>query len=79
MIYARGVKDLLCNPRYRSDGPETVAPDLLRVMDRVAEYAPPRKTAMPLANGEWGYGAAVVGSLEMQARLFVRQQLITIR
>ena len=31
------------------DGPETVAPDLLRVMDRVAEYSPPRKTAMPLA------------------------------
>lgn len=62
---------------YRSDGPEPVAVDLTVLMDRVAEYAPPHKTPMPVANGEWGYGAAVVGSLAEQARLFVRQQLIT--
>jgi hypothetical protein len=62
---------------YRSDGPEPAAADLSLVMDRVAEYAPPHKTPMPLANGEWGYGAAVVGGQAEQARLFVRQQLIT--
>ena len=62
---------------YRSDGPEPAATDLTQVMDRVAEYAPPYKTPIPVANGEWGYGAAVVGSLKEQAELFVRQQLIT--
>ena len=46
-------------------------------MDRIAEYAPPWKSPMPLANGEWGYGAASVGGVVEQARLFVRQQLIT--
>ena len=62
---------------YRSDGPETVAPDLARVSDLLAEYAPPWKTPMPFSNGEWGYGAGNVGGADELARLFVRQQLIT--
>ena len=62
---------------YRSDAPETAVSDLEQVIDRVAEYAPLHKTPMPVANGEWGYGSAVVGGTTEQARLFVRQQLIT--
>ena len=62
---------------YRSDGPETVAPDLVTVENLLAEYAPPWKVPVPFANGEWGYGSDTVGGLDQQARLFIRQQLIT--
>ncbi|TXI83497.1 MAG: glycoside hydrolase family 5 [Cupriavidus sp.] len=65
---------------YRSQVPETVLVDYIRMHQLMAKYMPPnRKDPVPLLSGEWGYATVIRGRpLQDQADFVVRMQLLNL-
>lgn len=63
---------------YRSQPPETVLPDYLRLRELIRRYAPKGKN-VPIVSGEWGYSAVWAGmDADKQGKYLARQWLTNI-
>ncbi|MBI4585975.1 MAG: cellulase family glycosylhydrolase [Planctomycetes bacterium] len=64
--------DIVTVHPYRRKAPETAAPEILRLRNLLARYAPRRE--IPIYSGEWGY-TSKDHPVDEQARYLARQQI----
>ncbi len=64
--------DVITVHPYRKQAPETAAPEILRLRNLLARYAPGRD--IPIYSGEWGY-TSKDHPLDEQGRYLARQQI----